>query len=142
MHQQLKFVPRLSPPDLEKALGVLKDAKVNLVAAGGSNLEFDGEFIIAPQDDQFEDAKKALGAAGYITTRLDAGVDFKLCWLTNDAGQLHDCIAEEAAANLASGKVIQHMIIGVERDDQGRIPVAVYSVEVRSAANTDGGTAA
>jgi len=140
VHQQLKFVPKLSPPDLEKALGVLKDAGVNLVAAGGSNLEFDGELIIAPQDDQFDDAKKALVDAGYKTTRLDAGKDFKLCWLTNDAGQLHDCIAEEAAANLASGKVIQHIIIGVERDDQDRIPVAVYSVDIKSAANTGGGT--
>jgi hypothetical protein len=136
MHQQLKFVPRLSPPDLEKALGVLKDAGVNLVGAGGSDLEFGGELIIAPQDGQFDDAKKALVDAGYEPTELEADKDFKLCWLTNDAGQLYDCIAEEAAANLANGKVIQHIIIGVERDKKDRIPVAVYSVEIRSAANT------
>ena len=43
MHLQVRTAPKSSPPDVEKLLGRLAEAGVNLVAVGGSNVEFGGE---------------------------------------------------------------------------------------------------
>ena len=52
MHKQFRVVPAASPPDVEKLLRRLKDAKVNLAGAGGSNVEYGGEFAFAVDDGQ------------------------------------------------------------------------------------------
>jgi hypothetical protein len=138
MHLQIRVLPATSPPDLEKLLGVLYEAGVNLVAAGGGNLELGDEFAFAPAHEHAQQAVEALTGAGYREPRVlnaEKG-DFKLCWLhPNTPGQLRGCIAEAAAENLEAGKVIKDILVGVEVDDEGRVPVQVYSVEVKSRAN-------
>jgi len=133
VHLQIRSVPKASPPDLERFLGVLARAGVNLVAAGGGNLELGGEFAIVPAHEHVDRAVAALEAADYKVRVLDAEQgDFRLCWLTNEPGQLHACIAGVSEENLAAGRVIADVLVGVEPDEEGRIPVQVYSVEVRS----------
>lgn len=135
MHLQIRSVPAASPPDLERFLKVLADANVNLLAAGGGNLELGGEFAFAPDHEHVGAAIDALKKAEYEFRVLDADKgDFELCWLTNEPGQLHACIARVSEANLAAGRVIADVLVGVEPDEQGHIPVQVYSVEVRSLA--------
>lgn len=135
VHLQIRSVPKASPPDLARFLGVLADAGVNLAAAGGGNLELGGEFAFAPAHDHVGRAIDALTAAGYEFRVLDAEQgDFQLCWLTNEPGQLYACITRVSEENLAAGRVIADVLVGVETDADGRIPVQVYSVEVRSAA--------
>jgi hypothetical protein len=130
MHLQIRSAPSISPPNLEKFLAVLKDAGVNLVAAGGGDLELPGhEFAFAPAHDKADGAMAALKKAGYKARLLNSdNGDFKLCWLTNEPGQLHACIAEVRAQNLISNKVIADILVGVEFDKTGKIPVQIYSV--------------
>jgi len=135
VHLQIRSVPRASPPDLERFLGVLADAKVNLLAAGGGNLELGGEFAFAPDHDHVGRAVDALTRAEYEFRVLDADKgDFELCWVPNEPGALHACIAQVSAANVAAGRVIADVLVGVQPDEQRRIPVQVYSVEVLSLA--------
>ena len=130
MHQQIRCVPKASPPDVERFLRVLKEADVNLLAVGGGGLELGGEIAIAPEDGQAQRAMDAL--AEYQPRLLEAeNGDYKLCWVTHASGALHDCIAEAAAENLESGKVIQDILVGVERDEQNRVPIQIYSVEIK-----------
>lgn len=135
VHLQIRSVPKASPPDLERFLGVLAEAEVNLLAAGGGNLELGGEFAFAPAHDHVDRAVAALKKAEYTFRILDAEQgDFQLCWLANEPGALHACIARVSEENLAAGRVIADVLVGVEPDEEGRIPVQVYSVEVRSLA--------
>jgi hypothetical protein len=137
MHLQIRAVPMTSPPDLARFLGVLKEAGVNLVAAGGGNLELGGEFACVPEHGQEDLAMDALRAAKYRPTLIEVGGPaLRLCWLTDEPGQLWSCISEAAEINLAEGRVIADVLVGTERDDQGRVPVQVYSVEVKTASNS------
>jgi hypothetical protein len=130
MHQQMRVSPVASPPDLAKLLGVLKQADVNLIAAGGGSLELGGEFAFVPREDQLDAAWDALVGAGYRPRRLyEEKKDYKLCWLTNVPGQLLGCIEDAARENVDRGRVVQDILIGIERDEEGRIPVQVYSVD-------------
>jgi hypothetical protein len=131
MHLQVRLKPATSPPDVEQLLRRLKDANVNLAGAGGSDVEFGGEFAFAVEDGQEDGAKAALDAAGYTYRVLEAGVHpgLTLCWLENVPGALHDCLVGVADANLESGRIIRDLLIGVPVD--GRIPVQIYSEEVR-----------
>jgi hypothetical protein len=131
MHQQVRVVPVASDPDLAKLLGVLSDAGVNLVAAGGGNIELGEEFAFVPKDDQFDMARDALIAAGYEPRILDKDVDFKLCWLENKPGQLLGCVQEATEENLGKGRVVKDILVGIE-PEEGRIGVQVYSVEKSS----------
>jgi len=142
MHLQIRGAAQLSPPDVEKYLEVLERAGVNVVAAGGGSLELGGEFAFAPAHEELQPAMDALERAGYHPRALRAPTDgsvgpdgLAVCWLTNVPGQLRACIAGVAASNLLTGRVIQDMLVGVEMDSHGRIPVQVYSVEVKSQAN-------
>ena len=131
MHQQVRVVPAASPSDLAKLLGVLAAADVNLVAAGGGNIELGEEFAFVPSEGQEEAAMNAL-AKDYQPRLLNAGVDYKLCWLTNDVGQLLECIQSATEENLEKGRKVKDILIGVEPDEEGRIGVQVYSVDAPS----------
>jgi hypothetical protein len=131
MHQQIRVVPAASPSDLAKLLGVLAAEKVNLVAAGGGNIELGEEFAFVPSEGQEETAMNAL-AKEYKPRLLNAGVDYKLCWLTNDVGQLLECIQSATEENLAKGRKVKDILIGVEPDEEGRIGVQVYSVDAET----------
>jgi hypothetical protein len=135
MHQQVRVVPASSPSDLAKLLGVLAAADVNLVAAGGGNIELGEEFAFVPSEGQEEAAMNAL-AKDYQPRLLNAGVDYKLCWLTNDVGQLLECIQSATEENLEKGRKVKDILIGVEPDEEGRIGVQVYSVDDESAEQT------
>jgi hypothetical protein len=127
MHQQIRSTPTASPPDVEKFLKRLADARVNLLGAGGTAVEFGGEFAFAVDHDHQTRAIEVLKEHKYSHRVLEAGVDpgLTLCWLTNEPGELHKCIAKVAAANRGTNRKIHDMLIGVA-EERG-IPVQVYS---------------
>jgi hypothetical protein len=123
MHLQLRTKAQLSPPDLDAFLGVLESAGINLLAAGGSDVEQGGEFAFAVEDGSEDRAREVLEAKGYHP-RI---VEIDLCWITsNTPGQLRRCIAEVREKNLATGRTIKDITLGVP-DSGGHIPVQVYS---------------
>ena len=128
MHQQVRVVPALSPPDLAALLDVLYRAGVNLVAAGGGNIELGEEFAFVPEDDQFDLAIDALTRAEYQPRLLEKDKDFKLCWLDNEPGQLLACVQDATRENIERGRVVKDILIGIEPED-GKIGVQVYSVD-------------
>ena len=65
MHKQIRVVPAKSPADLKAFLEVLAAARINIVAAGGSDVEQGGEFAFAVTDGQEADAIALLRDAGY-----------------------------------------------------------------------------
>jgi hypothetical protein len=134
MHQQIRTVPATSPPDVELLLRRLAEAGVNLGGAGGSNVEYGGEFAFAVEDGQEARAAAVLKEHKYRFRVFEHGRDpeLTLCWIKeNKPGELHRCIAGVAAANLKSGRVIRDVLIGVPDKVEG-IPIQVFSEEVRT----------
>jgi len=137
MHLQLRTAPKLSPPDVEKLLALLAEAEVNLVAIGGSNVEFGGELALVPEDGQEDLAKETLRGAGYTVreVRVDANEGLVLCRVKNEHGALHACLAAAAEDNLAKGRIIRDILVGIPEADDIRdnvIPVHIYSEQVRT----------
>jgi len=137
MHLQIRTVAKLSPPDIEKLLGILTEAGVDLAGIGGSNIEFGGEVAIVPKDEHEDLAKETLTNAGYVWRELRIGRDPELSLLhvENKPGGLHECLVEVAAANLAAGRIIRDILVGVpDAEDvaNGTVPVHVYSEQVRT----------
>ena len=132
MHMQLRVLAVASPPDLEKLLGRLAEAGVNLGGAGGSNVEFGGEFAFGVKDGDEDKAIEVLERHHYPYRLFEFKVNPELtvCWLEDKPGALHECIAGVAAANLESGRIIRDVLVGVA-EDQG-IPVQIFSEEVRT----------
>ena len=124
MHQQIRSVPALSPPNLADFLTVLADAGINLAGASGSNVESGGEFAFAVEDGQEQAAMDALFAAKY-RPRL---VQPKVCLLEDTPGQLLACITDAIAENQGTGRVIKDILVGANRED-GKVVVQVYSEE-------------
>jgi hypothetical protein len=141
MHQQIRTAPRTSPADVEKLLGRLAEAKVNISAAGGGDLEFGGEFAFAVDHGMEDAAIRVLDKFKY-PYRVIGEDDPRLtvCWMENKSGELHRCIKESAEANLKSGRIIRDLIIGVPEGD--KVPVQIFSEEVRTPQTLDGGGAA
>jgi hypothetical protein len=131
MHQQVRVVPALSDPDLAKLLGVLEAAGVNIVAAGGGNIELGEEFAFVPNEDQFDLALDALTTAKYRPRLLRKDVDFKLCWLEDKPGQLLSCVQEATRENVEKERVVKDILIGIVPEN-GLIGVQVYSVDKAS----------
>lgn len=128
MHLQIRSDPSASPPDVEKFLRRLKDAGVNLAGVGGGNVEGGGLIAIAPDHKDEAKAIKALQEdPAYTFTVVDSEKDprLTLCWLKNEPGELHKCIAEVTKENRKSGRVIRDLLIGVPTEKG--IPVQVYS---------------
>lgn len=134
MHLQIRTKPINSPPDVEKLLRLLAEANVNLGGAGGSNVEFGGEFAIALEDGHEGEAIAVLEKHDYPYRMLEAGKDpgLTLCFIErpNEPGGLHRCIEGVAAENLASGRIIRDILIGVPTDEG--LPVQIYSEEIRT----------
>ena len=144
MHLQMRALPRSSPPDVEKLLGRL--TAVNLVAVGGSDVEFGGELVIVPEDGQEGAARAVLNQFNYSFREFlvddDNGLD--LCEVGNRAGALHECLQGVAQKNLERGRIIRDITVGVPDEDQrnrGVIPVHIFSEEVRTPAAMGSGTA-
>jgi hypothetical protein len=137
MHLQIRTIPASSPPDVEKILAVLAKAGVNLVGIGGSNVEFGGELALVPQHGQEDEAEKALTQAGYVWRELqvDRDPELVLCEVENKSGALHDCLEKVASDNLAAGRIIRDILIGIPDEEDvknGTTPVHIYSEQVRS----------
>ena len=139
MHLQIRVHPAASPPDVDKLLGRLAKANVNLVAIGGSNVEFGGELAIVPEDGH-EDAAVALLEKfryAYRVLHVDADEGLALCEVANEVGGLHACLEGIARDNLTRGRIIRDIVIGVPDDDMRSrdiVPVHVYSESVRTPA--------
>lgn len=137
MHLQIRTTPVSSPPDVEKLLRLLADANVNLGGAGGSNVEFGGEFALAFNDGDETGAIAVLEEHHYPFRILEAGVDpgLTLCFIQNPnkPGGLHACLKSVADANLQSGRIIRDILIGVPTDEG--VPVQIYSEQVRTLSN-------
>lgn len=141
MHQQIRTAPRTSAADVEKLLGRLAEAGVNIAAAGGSDVEFGGEFAFAVDHGSEQAAEDVLKKFRYpyrVIRENDPALT--VCWLENKPGALHKCIQGVAEANLKSGRIIRDLIIGVPEGD--RVPVQVYSEEVRTPQTLAGGSTA
>ncbi len=133
MHLQIRLKPATSPPDVEQLLRRLKDANVNLNGVGGSDVEFGGEFAFTVDHGHEERARAALDADPPYKYRIlehDVDPELSLCMLDNVPGALHACLESIASANLDNGRIIRDLLIGVPED--GRIPVQIYSEEVRT----------
>ena len=143
MHLQVRLAPHQSPPDVEKVLSRVAEAGLNLVAIGGSNLEFGGELALVPEEDQEDQLVAAL--EGYQTRIVrvdDPSSGLTLCMVDNEPGALHRCLKEIATTNLGQGRIIRDILIGVPDADAaaaGQVPVHIYSEEVRTSANAETG---
>jgi hypothetical protein len=138
MHKQLRVVAVSSPPDVEKLLRRLKDEGINLAGAGGSNVEFGGEFAFAVDDGQEDDAERVLKQHGYPYRILDheLNAELTLCYLENKPGSLHACIAGVSDENLKAGRIIRDILIGID-GDKG-IAAQVFSEQVRTTVTVEG----
>lgn len=136
MHMQIRATPKTSAADIEKLLRLFAEAQpeINLVAAGGGDLEFGGEFAFAVPHDQEEQALEILRKHRYPHRTLEVGKDPRLtrCDISNLPGELHKCIAAVAKENLDKGRIIRDVVIGAPEGDL--YPVHVYSEEVRTPA--------
>ena len=141
MHLQVRFTPRTSPADVEKALRKVKNAGINLVGIGGSDLEFGGEMALAPEHDQADALMRAL--AVYNPRLLDADdpdSGLTLCIVGHRSGGLHDCLAGTASSNVDRGRIIRDILIGVPDADQqaaNEVPVQIYSELVKISTDPD-----
>jgi hypothetical protein len=137
MHLQYRTAPTASPPDVEKLLGRLAEAGVNLVAVGGSDVEFGGELAFVPLDGQEDLATGVLDQwhYPYRVLKVADDVGLSLCEVDNTPGALHACLAKIAADNLKRGRIIRDILIGIpdaEDIKAGTIPVHIYSEQVRT----------
>jgi hypothetical protein len=136
MHQQIRTAPTTSPADIEKLLGRLAEARINIAAAGGGNLEFGGEFAFAVDDGMEDAAIRVLKQYEYPYREIpenDPGLT--LCWMENKSGELHRCLRGVADANLKSGRIIRDLIIGAPEGN--KVPVQIFSEEVRTPQTVD-----
>ena len=146
MHLQVRVNPAASPPDVDKLLGRLARAGVNLVAIGGSNVEFGGELAIVPQDGHEDATYATLDRFHYAYRVLHADRDegLTLCEVPNEVGALHRCLEGVARDNLARGRIIRDIVIGLadaEQTGRNLVPVHVFSEQVRTPTTLDAETA-
>jgi hypothetical protein len=143
MHLQIRLNPTASPPDVELLLRRLAEADVNLVAVGGSNVEFGGEFAFVPEDGQEDRAEEVLKGFEYEyrVLHVDTDPELQLCLVDNTAGALHACLAGVSATNLDQGRIIRDLLVGIPDEEQrakGKVPVHIYSEQVRTRSSLPG----
>ena len=144
MHLQVRATPAASPPDVEKLLRRLKEDGVDLAAVGGSNVEFGGELAFVPKDGQEDLATGVLDKWGYryrVLHKDNEEDGLTLCEVDDIAGGLHACLAEVAEQNLLHGRIIRDILIGIPDDEEreaGKIPVHIYSEQVRTPNSVSG----
>lgn len=133
MHMQIRVDPSMSPPSVAKLLQIFADEELNLIGAGGSNVEFGGEFAfaVADENDDEERAIAILNREGYrFRVFHDGDPELRLCWLTNEPGQLKSCIDDVTSANELGGRAVRDILIGVA-EERG-IPVQIFSETAES----------
>ena len=136
MHKQVRLTPRTSPADVEKVLRKIKNAGINLVAIGGSDVEFGGELALVPEHGKEAELMDVLAA--YRPRLLDSedpDSGLTLCIVGHHSGGLHDCLAAIATGNVSSGRIIRDILIGVPDDAQQaakEVPVHIYSEAIKT----------
>ena len=128
VHLQVRvIIPRRSVPSVATLLGLLAAEGVNLAAAGGSNVEFGGEFAFAVDHKHEKATFDVLNDNQYKYRKLDEdSPELELCELTDEPGQLADCIKKAETENLAKKWSIRDILVG-QKTAEGKIPVQVYS---------------
>jgi hypothetical protein len=143
MHLQVRLAPRSSPPDVEKVLGLVADAGINLVGVGGSDVEFGGELALVPEEGRDGDLVKALKQySPRVLYADDPDSGLRLCIVDDTPGALHRCLRDAASDNLGRGRIIRDILVGVPNEEQkaaNEVPVHVYSEVVRTPASLDAG---
>ena len=107
-------------------LEVLAKGGVNIVAAGGGDVEKGGEFAFAVAHGKEAHAMEVLKRAKYEPRLVD--VDDEV--LDDKPGELHRFITKVATANKQKGLKIRDVSVGVPVKDgpnKGKIAVQVYS---------------
>ncbi|HEY7522123.1 MAG TPA: hypothetical protein VH813_05835 [Candidatus Limnocylindrales bacterium] len=148
MHKQVRVAPTASPADLERLLRQLAEVAlegdeildpehpfgVNIVAAGGSRIELGGRFAFAVDHRHQAAAERALEEGGYagkykVVTAAERTEDGRLRmeWLVDEPGALAEYVAWVRSDNGSKDRSIKDILVGVERDDQGRVPVQIFS---------------
>ena len=133
MHMQIRCNPVASPPDVDLLLSRLADAGVNLVAVGGSDVEFGGELALVPEDGQETLAIGVLDEFAYPHRELfvdDPDSGLRLCLASHESGGLHRCLSDASTENRDRGWKIRDILVGVPDEDEFRekkIPVHIYS---------------
>jgi hypothetical protein len=142
-----------SPQDVTLLIYRLAKGDVNLAAVGGGDVELGGKVAFAVADGDEQKVRDVMNEWHYQFEEVDARQDprLKLCSVTDDPGSLYTCLRGVAEENLAAGRVIRHILVGVPRaaEEPGTIPVQVFSETVRTAGSAtelppfeEGGTAA
>ncbi|MBA2380792.1 MAG: hypothetical protein H0V73_01660 [Chloroflexi bacterium] len=119
---------------MAKLLKVLADKPVNLVAVGGSDLEFGGEMAIVVPDGDETGVRDYLRDKGYPDARIvdkdDPESGLTVCEVLDEPGKLHECLTGISSANLDRGRVIRDMLVGpsfLDKDGVRKVPVQIYS---------------
>jgi hypothetical protein len=133
VHMQIRCKPVASPPDVDLLLSRLAEAGVNLVAVGGSDVEFGGELALVPEDGQEDLAIGVLDEFAYPHRELfvdDPDSGLRLCMASHESGGLHRCLQDASIENRDKGWKIRDILVGVPDEEEFRakkIPVHVYS---------------
>jgi hypothetical protein len=142
VHMQIRCHPVKSPPDIERLLDVLAAGGVNLIAVGGSDVEFGGQFAFVPEDGQEDLALSILKGEGYRHEAIHANdeEDPRVRYedIPDGRGSLHRFVMDVSRENLEAGRIIRDVLIGVQSDAQREarvVPVHVYSEPIRSPKN-------
>ena len=112
MHMQIRCHPVASPPDVDLLLSRLAERGVNLVAVGGSDVEFGGELALVPEDGQESLAIEVLEEFGYPHRELykdDPDSGLRLCMASHESGGLHRCLEEASISNRDKGWKIRRI---------------------------------
>ena len=148
MHMQIRCHPVKSPPDVKRLLDALAARGVRVIAMGGSDVEFGGEFAFVPHDDDEATAIKVLEEEEYPYRKVIADEDptLRLRHITNTPEALLAFVRDVSTENLDNGRIIRDILMGVPTDDQllsHLIPVHIYSDPIRTPATVQqGGTRA
>jgi hypothetical protein len=153
MHIQAKATPAASPPNLEAFLAVLSEpaaprAPINIEGVSGHDLELGGDFIFSFDHDRVNDVGAWLEEAGYAVEFFEGDMDeignvdqvvtddSRLAVFVVEAdetGALLAAVRGLGAANLPSGRVIRHIVVGRETQIDKRFYVQVAFREVKRA---------
>lgn len=135
MHQQIRIVRRTTgtqgTPALAPLLKALADAKVDIRAIGGTDLEvgLGGEIFLAVRHTHETRALTALtDYLGFQPDLLNEGLDFRQCPVTDVEGGLLECIDAQSTVNARDGRVIKDVLIGLDPED-GIYYAQIYSVD-------------